>query len=251
MTPWTPFVPKHGPGGWGAPRAMGDRIALLVCGLAVDTGRMRVDRSALEAAFRLLPGVDEVLRIRSVARLATKTGRSEVAGLVRKALDGLRREIAAGELDAAGLAEKLGAEEVAARVEALFVAESKLGIQRVINVSGVVLNTGLGRAPVHPEVAERMAMAASSYCVLEVDRASGKRNQRDDQLSRLLARLTGCEAAIAVNNNAAAVLLYLQTFGHGGEAIVSRGELVEIGGSFRVPDVMTRAGNQRQHTHSA
>ena len=203
---------------------------------------MNVDRKELEAAFRQLPGVDEALRLGRVASIAAKTGRGEVAGFVRSALEGLRREIAEGQLDAAGLADKLGADEVAARVEALFMAERKLGLQRVINVSGVVLNTGLGRAPVHPEVAQSMASAAASFCVLEVDRATGKRNRRDDHLSRLLARLTGCEAAIAVNNNAAAVFLCLQTLAQGGEAIVSRGELVEIGGSFRVPDVMERAG---------
>mgnify|MGYP002630204950 CR=1 FL=1 len=203
---------------------------------------MRVDRTALEAAFRQLPGVDEVLRFKRVAGIAGRTGRTEVTALVRRALEGLRREIAAGELSVTDLKERLNAGELAARVEALFEADSKRGIRRVINVSGVVLNTGLGRAPVHAEVAQRMAMAASSFCVLEVDRISGKRNRRDDHLSSLLCRLTGCEAAIAVNNNAAAVLLYLQTFGQGGEAIVSRGELVEIGGSFRVPDVMTRAG---------
>ncbi|MCL4152677.1 UNVERIFIED_CONTAM: hypothetical protein GTU68_005595 [Idotea baltica] len=205
---------------------------------------MRVDRSALEAAFRKLPGVDEALRLKRVAKIAGQTGRAEVAHLVRRALDGLRREIAAGVLSAAELEKMLDGDGLASRVVHLFEADSKRGIQRVINVSGVVLNTGLGRAPVHPEVAERMAMAASNFCVLEVDRESGKRNKRDDHLSSLLCRLTGCEAAIAVNNNAAAVMLYLQTFGQGGEAIVSRGELVEIGGSFRVPDVMTRAGVQ-------
>ena len=198
--------------------------------------------SDLQAAFRLLPGVDEALRIARVARLAARTGRGELTELVRRALDGLREEVSEGRLDASGLAERLGADELATRVEALFTAERKRGVQRVINATGVVLHTGLGRAPVHPEVAARMAQVASGYCVLEVERASGQRNQRDDQLSRLLARLTGCEAAIAVNNNAAAVFLCLQTFASGGEAIVSRGELVEIGGSFRVPDVMTRAG---------
>lgn len=199
-------------------------------------------RGDLQAAFRLLPGVDEALRVARVAKIAANTGREEMTRLVRGALDGLRREISEGRLDAVSLAERLGADELANRVEALFMAERKQGIQRVINATGVVLHTGLGRAPVHPEVAARMANVASGYCVLEVERASGKRNQRDDHLSHLLARLTGCEAAIAVNNNAAAVFLCLQTFASGQEAIVSRGELVEIGGSFRVPDVMTRAG---------
>jgi L-seryl-tRNA(Ser) seleniumtransferase len=201
----------------------------------------RPDGKDLQAALRLLPGVDEALRLARVARLAAGTGRDEITRLVRSALDGLRREVSEGQVDAAGLAERLGSDELAARVEALFLAERKQGIHPVINVSGVVLHTGLGRAPVHPEVAMRMAAVAGGFCVLEVDRATGKRNQRDGYLSGLLARLTGCEAGIAVNNNAAAVYLCLQTFAAGQEAICSRGELVEIGGSFRVPDVMTRA----------
>lgn len=200
------------------------------------------DRNELQAAFRLLPGVDDALRLARVAQIAAGTGREEVTRLVRGALDSLRSEISEGRLDAAGLAERLGADELANRVEALFIAERKRGLQRVINATGVVLHTGLGRAPIHPEVAQHMALMSSSYCVLEVDRATGQRNERDGQLSRLLTRLTGCEAGIAVNNCAAAVFLCLQTFASGKEAVVSRGELVEIGGSFRVPDVMTRAG---------
>ena len=112
---------------------------------------------------------------------------------------------------------------------------------RCVNATGVVLNTGLGRAPVHPDVAARMAEVARSYCVLEVDRETNERNQRDDYLADLLRRLVGAEAAIGVNNCAAAVMLMFQTFAGGREAVVSRGELVEIGGSFRVPDVMARA----------
>jgi len=208
-------------------------------GAASETGAQGAGR---QAAYRQLPGVDEVLRLARVAKLAAGTGRDELTRLVRGALDGLRREISEGRLDAASLAERLGADELAGRVEALFLSERKQGVQRVINATGVVLHTGLGRAPVHPEVAARMAAVASGYCVLEVERASGERNQRDARLSRLLQRLTGAEAAIAVNNNAAAVFLCLQTFAAGREAITSRGELVEIGGSFRVPDVMTRAG---------
>ncbi len=196
----------------------------------------------LRAALRQLPAVDEALRIARVARLAARTGRAEATRLVRGALEGLRAELLGGELDPAALAERVGAEALADRVEALFLDERRRGLHPCVNVTGVVLNTGLGRAPVHPEAAARMAAAAGGYCILEVDRASGRRNRRDDHLSRLLQRLVGCEAAIAVNNNAAAAYLCLNTFARGGEAIVSRGELVEIGGSFRVPDVMTQAG---------
>jgi L-seryl-tRNA(Ser) seleniumtransferase len=120
--------------------------------------------------------------------------------------------------------------------------EERSGLARAVNATGVVLHTGLGRAPVHPEVAARMAEAARSYVTLEIDRATGQRGRRDDRLSTLAARLTGAEAAICVNNNAAAVVLVLSTFASGRAAVVSRGELVEIGGSFRIPDVMARAG---------
>ena len=120
--------------------------------------------------------------------------------------------------------------------------EEKSGLVRVVNATGVVLHTGLGRAPVHPEAAAAMERVARAYAVLEVDRASGRRNRRDDRLSVLLGRLTGAEAGIAVNNNAAAVVLTLSTFASGRAVVVSRGELVEIGGSFRLPDVMERAG---------
>jgi L-seryl-tRNA(Ser) seleniumtransferase len=195
----------------------------------------------LQAALRQLPAVDEALRLARIAQLAARTGRVEATRLVRGALDGLRRELREGQLDPAALAERVGAEAVADRVEALFLEERRRGLHPCVNVTGVV-NTGLGRAPVHPEAAALMGAVAGGYGILEVDRATGKRNRRDDQLSRLLSRLVGCEAAIAVNNNAAATYLCLNTFARGGEAIVSRGELVEIGGSFRVPDVMTQAG---------
>jgi len=107
---------------------------------------------------------------------------------------------------------------LARALEARIVREESAGLVRCVNATGIVLNTGLGRAPVHPEVAEAMAEAARSYCVLEVERASNERNQRDDRLSELLARLFGVESAIVVNNNAAAVLLLFQTFAGGREA---------------------------------
>ncbi len=121
--------------------------------------------------------------------------------------------------------------------------EARAGLTRAVNATGVVLHTGLGRAPLHPEAAEAMRAAAEGYCVLELDRESGERGERDSHVGELCARLCGAEAAIAVNNNAAATYLVLSTFAWGGrEVVVSRGELVEIGGSFRMPEVMQRAG---------
>ncbi len=198
------------------------------------------DRRA--AAFRLLPGVDDILFMPRIAGLAERIGLEKTTLFVRQTVEGLRREILEGRVDAAALAERLAGEGIAEAVEAALEADDRRGVRRAINVTGVVLHTGLGRAPVHPEVAARMAEVSAGYCVLEVDRESGKRNQRDDRLGELLCRATGGGAAIAVNNNAAAVFLCLSTFSRGKEAIVSRGELVEIGGSFRVPDVMEQAG---------
>lgn len=193
-------------------------------------------------AFRALPAVDEALREPELAALAEGRDRAFMLRLVRERIDAWRAEIQDGRLDAQGVADRLVNGRLAADVRGALQREDSKGIQRVINATGVVLHTGLGCAPVHPEVAEAMARAAAGYCLLEVDRESGQRNRRDGRLGELLARLTGAEDGICVNNNAAAVMLTLQTFARGGEAVVSRGELVEIGGSFRVPDVMTRAG---------
>lgn len=193
--------------------------------------------------FRLLPSVEEVLARPEVAALGQRVSRELLTGFVRAVLDGLRAEIQDG-LAAAPLERRLADGWLAAELERRVAREERRGLVRVLNATGVVLNTGLGRAPVHPEAARAMATAAGSYCVLEVERESGRRNRRDDRLSELLARLTGAEAAIAVNNNAAACLLALQALAGGRETVVSRGELVEIGGSFRMPDVMERAGTR-------
>lgn len=209
--------------------------------MASTDARGETDADPREA-FRALPSVDEALRRPGLAELSE--GREFMLGLVRGCIDAWRSEILAGKLDAAGVRERLDTGRLEAEVRDALRREDRKGIQRVINATGVVLHTGLGRAPVHPEVAQAMARAAGGYCLLEVDRATGQRNQRDGRIGELLARLTGAEDGICVNNNAAAVLITLQTFARGGEAVVSRGELVEIGGSFRVPDVMTRAGVQ-------
>jgi L-seryl-tRNA(Ser) seleniumtransferase len=202
----------------------------------------RETRDGAGEAFRLLPSVDEVLLTDEARALAERAPRELLLELVRAVLDELRAEIKAGRLDATGLEARLAEGGVAAAVAERLARDARKGFHRALNATGVVLHTGLGRAPVHPEAAEAMRVAAGSYGVLEVARDSGQRNQRDDRLSELLVRLTGAEAGICVNNNAAAVLLTLNTFSAGKETIVSRGELVEIGGSFRVPSVMERAG---------
>jgi len=199
-------------------------------------------KSDTQTAFRLLPSVDEVLRDARAEPLAERVGRELLTGFAGRVISAWRAEIKKGGLDASKLETRLAQGALFEALSELVTREEGSGVRRAINATGVVLHTGLGRAPVHPEAAAAMARAAQGYCVLEIDRWSGERNRRDDRVGELCARLFGCEAGIAVNNNAGAVLLALNTFGSHREAIVSRGELVEIGGSFRIPDVMERAG---------
>ncbi len=192
--------------------------------------------------YRLLPSVAQVLTDVRLADDAPKVPSDLLADLIGQEIEALRAAIGVGRVQADDLQGNLEAGGLIDAVRLRIRQELGRGVQRAINATGVVMHTGLGRSPVHPEVAAAMARAAGGYCVLEVDRFSGERNERDERLSVLLGRLVGCEAAIAVNNNAAAAFLTMHTFAHGREAIVSRGELVEIGGSFRVPDVMSAAG---------
>ena len=194
--------------------------------------------------YRLLPSVEEVLSQADVRALEGEVERGLLAAFVAEVLARWRAEIGAGELDSAGIQERLARGDLVRSLVARVRADRQAGLVPVLNATGVVLHTGLGRASVHPEAAAAMQRAAQGYCTLEVERASGERNQRDERLGVLLARLSGAEAGIAVNNNAAAVLLILNTFGAGKETILSRGELVEIGGSFRMPEVMERAGTK-------
>lgn len=168
--------------------------------------------------------------------------RERLREVAAASLDGLRSAIRSGKLEGEALDAELGIDAVIERIARAAISETKRRLTRVVNATGIVLHTGLGRAPVHPEVAARMEEAARSFCTLEINRETGERGQRDARLSQLLKQLTGAEEGIAVNNCAGAVLLTLSTFAAGREAVTSRGELVEIGGSFRMPDVM-RAAN--------
>lgn len=223
-------------------RTPGVREPKVLASRGVAGRNERVTSTDSAAAFRLLPSMDAVLSDPRAAASEQLIGRALLAELAGQVLERWRAAIKAQELDARRLSGLLDAGEPWLTLHVLAQRERQQGLVRCVNATGVVLNTGLGRAPVHEQVAAAMAEAARSYCVLEVDRFTNERNQRDDRLSVLLSRLTGAEAGIGVNNCAAAVYLAFQTFAGGREAIVSRGELVEIGGSFRVPDVMARAG---------
>ena len=180
-----------------------------------------------------LPAVDRVLRSPEGAALVARHGRPLV-------LDTVRRALAARRADgrSASLEEILG--DSSARLERLAAPSQR----RVFNLTGTVLHTNLGRAPLPDEAIVAAVAAMKGATSLEYDLDTGRRGERDDHIAGWLKHLTGCEAALAVNNNAGALVLALNSLANGREAIVSRGELIEIGGSFRLPDIMARAGTR-------
>jgi L-seryl-tRNA(Ser) seleniumtransferase len=180
---------------------------------------------------RSLPSVDTVMRSAAAQVAAARFGHQALVSAVRTALAELRRNGLA--IDAAGAAEL---------ALARLVAEDAPRLKPVYNLTGTVLHTNLGRAPMAEAAIEAAAVAMRNAVALEYDLATGRRGDRDDILRDLLRELTGAEDATVVNNNAAAVLLVLNTLAKGRGAIVSRGELIEIGGAFRMPEIMSRAG---------
>jgi L-seryl-tRNA(Ser) seleniumtransferase len=183
-------------------------------------------------ASRRLPSVDEVIRAASSAALVERFGRPAVVNAVRGVLAELRANAAAADsLDAV-------LTSAGVRLETL----ARPSLRAVFNLTGTVLHTNLGRALLAEPAIEAAVAAMRSAVALEYDVASGRRGERDDHLRGILRELTGAEDATVVNNNAAAVLLVLNTLARGREAIVSRGELIEIGGAFRMPEIMARAG---------
>ncbi len=185
--------------------------------------------------YRDLPSVDRVLAFPEVAEAAQSFDREWVVGLVRLELEQARQRIARGDgpSDAAEVAEA-----VCQRIEASVRPDPR----RVINATGVIIHTNLGRAPLSRSAIKAAEEAASGYSNLEFDLESGRRGSRQAQLQSLLRQLTGAESALVVNNNASAVLLGLSALAAGREVIVSRAEAVEIGGGFRVPDVLRQSG---------
>lgn len=192
------------------------------------------------ALLRALPQVDELLGGRPFRAPIAEHGRDLIAGLVRRQLTVLRADIRAGKLDRRRLGERIDRLAAAVGEEAARLTTSS--IRPVINATGVILHTNLGRALLSESAIRRIAEVARSYTTLEYDLARGRRGSRSSHLDRLLGTLFPRRGSQVVNNNAAAVLLALNTLAEGREVIVSRGELVEIGGSFRIPDIMRRSG---------
>jgi len=205
-----------------------------------------VNKSAL---FQKLPSTDEVLHRPEMQALTQREGHAAVAESIRAVLARLRQEIAWGEFDEKALTLAVGG--LSAAVERELRQSLSYSLLPLINATGVILHTNLGRAPLAAAALERVQATAGAYSNLEFDLATGERGKRDVHVDRLFRKLLADESVdghsvdgvstIVVNNNAAAVLLALNSLAEGGEVIVSRGELVEIGGSFRIPDVMSKS----------
>ena len=190
--------------------------------------------------FRIIPSIEQLRQRDTMRALETRYGRAALLDALRDETSDLRHRLGSGELAAVTLAEAVEAIEhgTAGRLRAAM----RPSLIRVINATGVIVHTNLGRAPLSAAALDRVREVAGGYTNLEYDLAAGSRGTRDVHAEKLVARLTGAEAAVVVNNNAAATMLLLAALANGREVIISRGELVEIGGGFRVPDVMTQSG---------
>jgi len=189
--------------------------------------------------LRQLPKVQTLLESQHAQALMADVPRSVVVGEVRAELGTLRQRVLAGEA-APPFSEAALFEAISKRLY----ARNLRRLQRVINATGIVIHTNMGRAPMPDAAVQAVLAVAGNYSNLELELATGKRGGRGGQIEELLQTLTGAEAALVVNNNAAAVLLALSTVAAGGEVVISRGELVEIGGGFRVPDVIVQCGGR-------
>ena len=189
--------------------------------------------------LRHLPSVDELLRSQVAREILDATGEQHLTTLARLAVDSLRLEIVKDTASDRSKDDLLTAAEQ--KLSLLWATEQNAGIQKVINATGVIIHTNLGRAPLS-EDARQAVDNASGYCTLEYDIETGKRGRRGARAKELIVELTGAESALIVNNCAAAAFFILTVFASGGEVVISRGELVEIGGDFRVPDVLSQSG---------
>ena len=196
--------------------------------------------------LRALPSVDALLR--ASATLSAQIGLPRLTALARIVTHELRGELQASGADSAASNGNLSREallaEAISRLERAVARDEAQRLRRVINATGVILHTNLGRAPLSAAARHAIAHEAAGYCTLEYDLNTGARGRRGARVEELLTELTGAEAALIVNNCAAAALLIISALARDGETIISRGELVEIGGDFRVPDVMAQSGTR-------
>jgi L-seryl-tRNA(Ser) seleniumtransferase len=202
---------------------------------------------AKASVMQALPSIDQLLHTSEALRLSELAGRKHIARLARAITEELRVELqseaANGQPAGEHTRESLLAEAIR-RLEGACKVEILAGSGRVINATGVIIHTNLGRAPLSDAARDALVTEAAGYCALEYDIAAGERGRRGRRVEDLLTELTGAEESLVVNNCAAAALLILAVLAADGETIVSRGELVEIGGDFRVPDVMASSGTR-------
>ncbi len=196
--------------------------------------------------LKLLPPVDAVLQTETAKNLLSKVGAKKMTEIARQATDELRLSVQEclrlGENSFESATRESFLELAAEKIGLIYEHEKSKSVKKVINATGVIIHTNLGRAPLSENAQKAINEQTSRYCALEYDIETGKRGRRGERAEMLLAEITGAEAALIVNNCAAAAILVLTALCKGGEAIVSRGELVEIGGDFRVPDVMAESG---------
>ena len=192
--------------------------------------------------LKTLPQVEKALQWPEISALCQRCSRSEITRVLRTALDEIRSALLSESLDPERAELIASREGIVARLRKLLAARLRSSYRRVINGTGVLLHTGLGRSVLSSAAVDAFRANHTGYSIVDVDGHSGERNQREGALREVLCELTGAESATVVNNNAAATLLILGTFARGKEVIVSRGQLVEIGGSFRVPDIMEESG---------
>jgi len=192
-------------------------------------------------ALRKLPSVDVLLQTEEVKQWIEKYDREMVVNSIRCVLNELRAEVLNQE-KVSSQEKNLSVENIIKRAQSLLERKFSPSLRKAINATGIILHTGLGRSVLSPQAREAINNVIQGYCNLAIDVETGRRGQRDSHLNGLLCELTGAEAATIVNNNAAATVLILNTLAKGKEVIVSRGQLVEIGGSFRMPEVMETSG---------
>ncbi len=194
------------------------------------------------ADFRIIPSIEHLRQREAVRALEDRFGRVAIVEALRAAAAQLRTELAGRDRGAPPADAEAAALDIERRARRLLEDAGAPSLRRVINATGIVVHTNLGRSPLAAAAIERLRALAGTYSNLEFDLAAGRRGSRDTHAEALLTRLLGAEAAIVVNNNAGATLIMLAALAAGREVVVSRGELVEIGGGFRVPDVMAQSG---------
>ncbi|MCD4796292.1 MAG: L-seryl-tRNA(Sec) selenium transferase [Candidatus Cloacimonetes bacterium] len=191
----------------------------------------------LDKELKKIPGVDKILQYPQIKELASKFGSELVTFAVRCTLDEERHQILEGKI-------KYSSEQIIPKIESTTLQIGERSLKQIVNATGIVLHTNLARAPLGNYILNELKPVVTGYSNLEFDLEKGKRGHRNTHISELIKFITKAEDAVVVNNNAAAVMLVLKTFAARKETIISRGELIEIGGSFRIPDIMKASGSK-------